>query len=738
MGAAVVLALALLACGNNGSTPPPPPPGAPTVTGVSPTSGPARGGTALTITGTGFASGATVHIDGVGVSGATVGPAGTSITLTTSAHAAGTATVVVTNPDGQASAAASYAFVAAPVISSLSPGAVALSGGSVIIDGANFSDQVTVLFDGLPSTSASLLSATRVAAVAPPHQAGAVDVIVRNADKQQAIMAGGLTYTATTIPPATQAPTLALAAPNSGPTSGGTAVTLTGTNFDGNTAATFGGTPATVVPLSSSSLRVVTPPGTAGAVDVVVANAFGAATLAAGFTYTAPAPPTLASLTPVKGPSTGGTAVTLAGTGFDQPAVAFGAASATVQSFTATSISVLTPPGSGAVAVKVTNADGQSASLASAFTYTAPPPAISSLSPSSGPAGAATAVTITGTGFAAGASVAFGGTAATGISVASATTITCTSPALAAQTVNVVVTNQDGQASNPSAFAFAPQGGLPAPSISGMTPTHASIAGGAPFTITGTNFLAGATVAFGGTPGVNVVVGNTGVAITGLVPVGVAGPAPVVVRNIDGQTATFSGFSYQNPPPLIAGLNVEGQPVAGGSIFIAGSGFAANATVTFGGVASSSVVPDPTNPSGGLTVAVPPFAGALDPTFQDAFVPLVVTNPDGQSDTFTSVAGRQFHYGPPPAITSVTPSGAANPLRTGDVVTVTGSNFRVDAGGLQVLVGGALAPPTSATATQIVFKLPKAPPLQPPNTFPVVVTNFDKQSASSADRLSFH
>jgi hypothetical protein len=52
---------------------------------------------------------------------------------------------------------------------------------------------------------------------------------------------------------------------------------------------------------------------------------------------------------------------------------------------------------------------------------------------------------IAGTGFLAGATVSFGGTPATGVSLTSSTSITATAPAHAAGAVNVVVTNTDGQ-----------------------------------------------------------------------------------------------------------------------------------------------------------------------------------------------------------------------------------------------------------------------------------------------------
>ena len=68
----------------------------PTVTAVSPTSGPEAGGTLITITGTNFAAGATVTVGGAACTGVTV-VSTTSITCTTAVGTAGTASVVVTS-----------------------------------------------------------------------------------------------------------------------------------------------------------------------------------------------------------------------------------------------------------------------------------------------------------------------------------------------------------------------------------------------------------------------------------------------------------------------------------------------------------------------------------------------------------------------------------------------------------------------------------------------------------------
>jgi uncharacterized repeat protein (TIGR02543 family) len=73
---------------------------APTVTAISPSSGPTAGGTSVTISGTGFVSGITVTIGGTEATNVFFGSA-TSLTATTPALSAGAKDVVVTTPDTQ-------------------------------------------------------------------------------------------------------------------------------------------------------------------------------------------------------------------------------------------------------------------------------------------------------------------------------------------------------------------------------------------------------------------------------------------------------------------------------------------------------------------------------------------------------------------------------------------------------------------------------------------------------------
>ena len=157
--------------------------------------------------------------------------------------------------------------------------------------------------------------------------------------------------------------------------------------------------------------------------------------------------PFVSSVSPNSGPPAGGTAVTITGTNFAGGAtVTFGSAAATnVTVVNSTTITATTPAGSaGAVTVTVT-VGGQSGSLASGFTY-ATPPTVTGVSPNSGSTSGGTAVTITGTNFATGATVKFGSTPATNVTVVNSTTITATTPAgsTGAVTVTVTVSGQSG------------------------------------------------------------------------------------------------------------------------------------------------------------------------------------------------------------------------------------------------------------------------------------------------------
>jgi Chitobiase/beta-hexosaminidase C-terminal domain/IPT/TIG domain/Calcineurin-like phosphoesterase len=169
-------------------------------------------------------------------------------------------------------------------------------------------------------------------------------------------------------------------------------------------------------------------------------------------------PPTVNSISPTSGTTAGGTSVMIGGAGFLAGArVTFGSTAATnVVVVSSTSITANTPAhAAGVVSVTVANSDSQSNTLPNAFTYTNPAPTVTLIAPTSGTTGGGTAITITGTGFLSGATVSFGGTAATNVAVANSTTLTATTPAQAAGSVNVVVTNPDGQSGSlPNGYTY--------------------------------------------------------------------------------------------------------------------------------------------------------------------------------------------------------------------------------------------------------------------------------------------
>jgi hypothetical protein len=329
-----------------------------------------------------------------------------------------------------------------PTVTSVSPNNGPTAGGTAVtITGTNFVSGATVTFGGIAATGVTFVSSTQIDATTPAHAAGAVDVSVTNPDTQSGTLSNAYTY----IDPA---PTVTSVAPTSGPDTGGTVVTITGTNFVLGATVTFGGTAVTdMIFVSSTQIDVTTPAHAAGAVDVTVTNPdTQSGTLSNGYTYIAP-PPTVTNVAPNSGPTGGGTVVTITGTNFVSGAtVTFGGTAATGVTFvSSTTITVTTPAHApGAVDVVVTNPDTQSGTFIDGYTYI-PPPTVTSVTPTSGPDTGGTAVTITGANFVSGATVTFGGTAATGVTFVSATQIDVTTPAHVAGAVDVVVTNPDTQ-----------------------------------------------------------------------------------------------------------------------------------------------------------------------------------------------------------------------------------------------------------------------------------------------------
>jgi IPT/TIG domain-containing protein len=165
------------------------------ITGISPLAGPAVGGTPLTISGTGFMTGATVTMDGKPALVRSVGSRSISA-LTPSAPGEGAVDVVVLNPDGRSArlpGGFTYVVFAQPMISAVSASPGSTRGGAAFtISGTGFQASARVAFGGA-SVSASLFRGELIGTT-PAHAAGTVDVTVTNPDGHAHTLAAAYTY----------------------------------------------------------------------------------------------------------------------------------------------------------------------------------------------------------------------------------------------------------------------------------------------------------------------------------------------------------------------------------------------------------------------------------------------------------------------------------------------------------------------------------------------------------------
>lgn len=476
--AAVVTALALLPGVASAEQP--------VITSMSPTNGSATGGTMVLISGTGFATGATVRFGSIQSPSVTI--AGTTMILATiPPGAAGTSqTVTVTNPDGSVGVVGTpFTYDGSPLaVTAVSPSTVSAAGGTVVtITGSGFLSGATVLFGTTPGTNVNVISPTTLIVLAPAGTAGGAGTVeVRNSNGTSALAPGLFTFSGTngTTIVGTQ-PTVSTLSPNSGSAAGGTSVTLIGTGFIAGTTVSFGGVPATGVNVvDSTQITLTTPSGTVGPVPVMVTSPTGSfGGVSNGFTYTV-ATPQLTAVAPAEGLLVGGTPITLTGNGFVVGATVTvgGQPARSVVVTSPTTITAVTPPGvPGGAMVLVANPGGLITGLATGFTYSATAPVTAALlvtgvSPSSGPMAGGTLVTIAGQGFATGAIVTIGGVPATNVTVLSSTQILASTPAssVSGPATVVVTVNNIGNALS-GAFSYTTTGGTTGGATGGTTTT---------------------------------------------------------------------------------------------------------------------------------------------------------------------------------------------------------------------------------------------------------------------------
>ena len=287
---------------------------APKIASVSPSRGPAYGGTIATITGSGLTDTTSVTFGGKAATSITV-VNDSSITAWTPEHPEGTVDVVVMTPAGSATAGDAFTYWAPAVpelsiddvsmnegdsgrksflfrvrLSTPAPSAVrfdvATANGSAIA-GSDY-DPISLSGLTIPAGSSGYFIYVSVIGntIVEPNRTFFVNVT--NVDGATVVKSQGV---GTILDDDDAPPTIASVTPDTGSTTGGTSVTITGTGFTSTTGVTFGG-------LDAASFRIHTPTritaetaaNAAGPVDVVVTTGGGTATLAGGFTFVAASP----------------------------------------------------------------------------------------------------------------------------------------------------------------------------------------------------------------------------------------------------------------------------------------------------------------------------------------------------------------------------------------------------------------------------------------------------------------
>ncbi len=520
-----------------------------------------------------------------------------------------------------------------PEIDAVTPDEGPASGGTRLeVSGSDFRAGARVFVGGVEASHTEWIRSDLVVALTPPHVPATVDVEVRNPDDKAALLADAFRY----FP----SPSLLALDPPSGPSSGGTSVTLHGSNFFEGVRAFFDDVPCRrLVRVSAEQLTCDTPPGRPGFVDVEVAHAeLGFAVLEAGYQYIAP--PAVDSVSPDSGSDLGGTTLVIEGVDFRE------GASVTVGGLTCIDVVVesdsritcVTPPGEPGVAdVVVTNPDGQSATAIGGFSYLGPPVVIQVV-PEDGPLAGGVPVRVQGAGFTEGTAVFFGDVQAELIDVVDGLELVVLLPPSAlvgspapdsgVSSVDVLVVNtdpSDGRSDTlPDGFRY-----FWPPEVTQVTPPSGPTAGGTEvliegrffreveggeFLVTFTHELIDGPLAL-----LDVEVLSQGL-IRAVTPPAPEGFVDVTVQNLAVSSGTLlAGYEYV-PPPMVERVEPEDGPTFGGErVRVIGDNFQSGAVVSFGGQPCADVV---FVSESELECTTPPG--------EEGFVDVVVTNPDGQ------------------------------------------------------------------------------------------------------------
>ena len=337
--------------------------------------------------------------------------------------------------------------ICSTTVTSVAPLHGTVQGGTVLtISGTGFASTSSVTVGGSLCSEVTVLSPTLIRATTPPGAAGPAPIAVTSSSGT-GLAPSPFTYVVQGVQSIT---------PSSGLYTGGTPITVIGQFLGGTTSVTFGGVPATAVTVvDANTVTAITPPGSVGAVDVVVAGSKGIITIPGGFSYST-TPLSVNAITPNQGPTTGGTPIVLTGTGFELVTnVTIGGSSVSdlvIQS--PTTLLATTPPGTQGPRDLVVTTLWSQASVTAAFTYFRAP-TITAISPNTGLPLGGTPITISGTNLLGTTSVTVGGVPATSVTVLSANTVRAITPAGSEGVRPVALTTPGGTVTIAAGFTYA-------------------------------------------------------------------------------------------------------------------------------------------------------------------------------------------------------------------------------------------------------------------------------------------
>lgn len=676
----------------------------------------------LTITGSGFTSGAEVYwgsfvLDTTYISSVEVH----AVVLPELRLISDNYYITVHNPEGTVSNA--YAINVTPVLGYTTPSAAVAGSGSLnmTVKGIGFQSRFVVklsLAAGPVTIVPTLLDTGTLAAIIPASalttpQTASLQIV----DPKTGNTSGSRPFEIHSLPAITAA------SPNPFD-AGGLAfpLKLTGTGFPLGAQVNWSGVAVGTTYISPTEVQAAITPDLrtlAGAFPVTVSDP---ATSAVSNPFTIVISPVLLTLGPasaiVNSPAV---TVTVTGAGFtnstvlamtqgsQQTALATTYVSATVLTAVIPASAMLT---AGSLGLQIVDTVGGGRSLSQAFTVTQQPtPAVASLSPAAISAGAAGfTLTVTGANFLSGAVVLWNGSPLPTTFV-SASQLTAPVPAAWVQqaaAVSITVSNSGGNTSAPLAFSVRNP-----PTISAVSPGTVDAGGGAfVLTVTGTNFAAGSVVTW---PGV-APLGTAYVSATQLQATvtsdlrALAGSFKVTVS--DPMTGATSNAASVTIAPVLFSVSpasaVAGSPAV--TITLSGAGFTANTAVA--GFATTYVSATT------LTAVIP-----ADSMKTAGTIPLQVVDSSGGGRSLS----QTFSVGnlPAPALSGLSPASVAAGAAA-FTLTLTGSNFL--AGSVALWNGTALTT-TVTSSTQLTATVP-ASLVQQPAAISITVSNAGVTSAA--------